>query len=105
MRVNLRALAEAATHDPAKPLLEAAGDLSDYEILHNLVLVATYVPPPKIFKGPDGEEKPFYESDKSLQEHRFQGKVGLVLKIGPTAFVDDGATKFGGTAIERGDWV
>lgn len=105
MRVNLRALAEAATHDPAKPLLEAAGDLSDYEIFHNLVLVATYVPPPKVFKGPKGEDIEFHESDKSLLEHRFQGKVGLVLKIGPTAFVDDGATKFGEMFVERGDWV
>lgn len=105
MRVNLRALAEAATYDPAKPLLDAAGDLSDYEVFHNLVLVATYVPPPKVFKGPNGEDIPFHEADNSLSEHRFQGKVGLVLAFGPNAFEDDGVAKFGGTIISKGDWV
>ena len=101
----MRALAEAATRDPAKPLWEAAGDLSDYDIFHNLVLVATYVPPPKILKGPDGEDIEFYSSDRTLEEERFQGKVGLVLLKGPLAFQDDGGTKFGGKEIRRGDWV
>ena len=105
MRTNLRALAEQAARNPAQPLLEAAGDLSDYEVFHNLVLVATYVPPAKIFKGPNGEDVAFHSSDKSLEENRFQGKVGLVLKVGPTAFQDDGVAKFGGAAIEPGDWV
>ena len=48
MRVNLRELAARADGNPATPLQEAAGDLSDYEIFHNLVLVATYVAPEKI---------------------------------------------------------
>lgn len=105
MRVNLRALAEQATHDPAKPLIDAAGDLSDYEVFHNLVLVATYVPPPKVFKGPDGEDIQFHTSDNTLAEDRFQGKVGLVLKIGPTAFKDDSVAKFGGVDLMPFQWV
>jgi len=105
MRVNLRALAEAATHDPAKPLLEAAGDLSDYEVFHNLVLVATYVTPPRVMKGPNGEDIILHRTDRSQEEDRFQGKVGLVLKCGPIAFSDDGAAKFGGVKVQYGDWV
>lgn len=105
MRVDLRSLAEAARHDPAQPLLDAAGDLSDYEVFHNLVLVATYIPPVKTFKGPNGEDIPFHLSDKSLAEDRFQGKVGLVLKVGPTAFQDDSVAKFGGIMAAPGDWV
>jgi len=105
MKVNLRALAEAAAFDPAKPLWDAAGDLSDYDIFHNLVLVATYIPPPKTFKGPNGEDIPFHSTDKTLAEDRFQGKVGLVLRVGPIAFQDDGAAKFGGVTIKPGDWV
>ena len=105
MRANLRAIAEAAKHDPAEPLLAAAGDLSDYEVFHNLVLVATYVPPPKIMKGPNGEDIEFHSSDRRLDEERFQGKCGLVLKVGPLAFKDDGASKFGGIELKRGDWV
>lgn len=105
MRVNLRQLAEAAVHDPAKPLLEAAGDLSDYEVFHNLVLVATYIAPPKVMKGANGEDVIFHTPDNSMAEDRFQGKVGLVLKVGPTAFKDDSVAKFGGVTLKPGDWV
>ena len=105
MRVNLRQLAEAAAHDPAEPLLAAAGDLSDYEVFHNLVLVATYIAPPKILKGPNGEAIQFHAPDNALSEDRFQGKVGLVLKVGPTAFKDDSVAKFGGVTVKQGDWV
>lgn len=105
MRVNLRQLAEAAAHNPAQPLLDAAGDLSDYEVFHNLVLVATYIPPPKTMKGPNGEAVIFHEADNTQAENRFQGKVGLVLLAGPTAFVDDSVAKFGGVTIKPGDWV
>ncbi len=43
--------------------------------------------------------------DRSLAEDRFQGKVGLVIKKGPLAFVDDGVVKFGGFNVEIGEWV
>ncbi len=105
MRVNLRQLAEAAANDPAEPLLAAAGDLSDYDVFHNLVLVATYMPPPKVMKGPDGENIVFHEPDNAHSENRFQGKVGLVLRVGPTAFQDDSVAKFGGMSIKPGDWI
>ena len=97
MRVNLRAIAQAATHDPKKALLDSAGPLIDYEIFHNYVLVATYIPPEKIGS--------VYVPDRSLAEWQFQGKVGLVLKCGPMAFVDDTTTRFGGASVEPGDWV
>lgn len=105
MKVDLRRLAEAAAFDPAKPLWDAAGDLSDYEVFHNLVLVATYIAPPKVLKGPNGEDIILHQTDRSHEEDRFQGKTGLVLKTGPVAFVDDGVAKFGGVTIKPGDWV
>ncbi len=105
MKVSLRALSEAAAHDPAAPLLEAAGDLSDYEVFHNLVLVATYIAPPRMLKGPNGENIQLHAPDNALAEDRFQGKVGLVLKVGPTAFQDDSVAKFGGVTVKPGDWV
>ena len=105
MRVNLRELADAASHDPAKPLREAAGNLSDYEVFHNLVLVATYIAPAKVMKGPNGENVILYEADSTQAENRFQGKVGLVMKFGPNAFKDDSVAKFGGVEIRPGDWV
>jgi hypothetical protein len=97
MRVNLRAIAQAATHDPKKALLDSAGPLIDYEIFHNLVLVATYIPPEKIGS--------IIVPDRSIAEARFQGKLGLVLKCGPLAFVNDATTHFGGIQVEPGDWV
>ena len=105
MKVDLRRLAEAAAFDPAKPLWDAAGDLSDYEVFHNLVLVATYIAPPKVLKGPGGESIILHQTDKSHEEDRFQGKIGLVLKLGPVAFVDDSVAKFGGVIVQPGDWV
>ena len=105
MKVSLRQLAEAAAHDPAKPLMDAAGDLGDYEVFHNLVLIATSVTPPIIFKGPNGEDVALHRTDNQLAEDRFQGKAHLVLKVGPTAFKDDGVTKFGGVVVKPGDWV
>lgn len=105
MKVALRELAEAASHDPAQALKDAAGDLSDYEVFHNLVLVATYIAPNHVMKGPDGKEVQFYRPDNVLAEDRFQGKAGLVLKVGPVAFQDDSNAKFGGVTIKPGDWV
>ncbi len=105
MRVNLRELADAASTDPAAPLLAAAGDLSDYEVFHNLALVATYVPPPKIIKRDDGTDYVLHEADNTQAENRYQGKIGLVLKVGPTSFLDDSIAKFGGVKIQPGDWV
>ena len=105
MRVDLRSIAQAASFDPKNALIDRAGDLGQYEIFHNFVLVATYVPPIKKMKGPKGEVVEFHLSDKSHMEDRFQGKVGLVLKCGPLAFVDDASVRFGGMVIEPGDWV
>lgn len=105
MRVNLREISEAARADAGKPLWDGAGDLKDYEPFHNRILAATYVPPPRVFKGPNGEDIQFHESDRKLDEHRFQGKVGLVLKVGPLAFKDDSTAKFGGITVKPGDWI
>jgi hypothetical protein len=104
MRANLREIAAAASHDPAKALLDAAGDLSDYEVFHNLVLVATYVAPDRIMKGFE-KIGGLVRTDRNVDEDRFQGKIGLVLKHGPCAFQDDARTRFGGATIKPGDWV
>ena len=98
MRVNLRAIAQAANADPKKALLDSAGPMVDYEVFHNLILVATYVPSEKTKGG-------IILADRSLAENRFQGKMGLVLKCGPLAFKDDSVAKFGGVEVEVGDWV
>lgn len=97
-RAKLREI--AAGEDPKEALLNALGDISGLEIFHNQVLVATYIGPEKTSGG-------IILPDKSLAENRFQGKVGLVLKLGPLAFKDDevNGAFFGGKSLEVGDWV
>jgi hypothetical protein len=105
MRTNLRQIAEAAAHDPAKALRDAAGNLDEIEVFHNLVLAATYIAPPRMMKGPNGEDVPFYSTDRALAEDRFQGKAYLVLQVGPTAFQDAAGVAFGGKNVAPGDWI
>lgn len=106
MRVKLRDIAQAAATDPKQALLDKIGNDLDYvEVFHNLVLVATYIAPPLVFKGPNGELIPFERSDAALREDEFQGSVGLVLKLGPLAFEDCSVAQFGEIKIKAGDWV
>jgi hypothetical protein len=92
MRVALRELAAEA--DPKRALLDALGDMQWYEPFHNLVLIATYIRPEKTTGG-------IYRPDRSLQEDRFQGVCGLVLRLGPMAFVEYGPYRFGPLARGR----
>lgn len=105
MRANLRAIAATANADPRKNLFKAAGALTDYEVFHNLVLVATYIRPPLMMKDAAGKPVEFLFTDTALAEDRFQGKIGMVLKVGPTAFVDGGGRWYGDVTVEPGDWV
>ena len=95
-RAKLRELASA--DDPKQAILNELGDLSGLELFHNQVMVATYIRPERTSGG-------IFLPDKTLAEDRFQGKVGLVVKLGPLAFKDDAIAKFGGVKLEEGDWV
>ncbi len=96
--IKLREIAEQSGSDPKGALLRAVGDYSGFEPMQGLVLVATYIPPEKTKGG-------IYRPDRSLAEDRYQGKVGLVLTMGPVAFQDYGVTKFAGTTAKAGEWV
>lgn len=99
MRAKLREIAAAAQADPKQALIDSMPtSAAQYEVFHNRVLVATYVRPEKTKGG-------IILADRTLIEDRFQGKVGLVIAIGPQAFVDDSAARFGGVAVQTGDWV
>ena len=93
--------------DARTVLVDALGkeNIDQFEPFHNLILIATWVTPPKMMKGPDGTMVKFLLSDKTQQEDRFQGKVGLVLKVGPTAFKGKTPESFGGVTVKPGDWV
>jgi len=97
-RAKLREVAAAAQTDPKQALLDSLGDISGVEIFHSQVLVATYIRPEQTKGG-------IFLPDNALAEDRFQGKVGLVVKLGPKAFVDDNIATFAGVTVQEGDWV
>lgn len=78
----------------------ALGDITT--VMHNLVLVGIYMRGNKIVT-PSGVE--LYVPDSSAKEDQFQGKVGLVLAIGPGAFINDARNDFNGQTLKVGDWI
>jgi len=92
---NTAILAQAS--DPKTALLNAVGDLSDYDLFHNQILVAIYVRPEKTSGG-------IIRPGTNVQEDEYQGKVGLVVKVGPSAFVSE-EEDFMGQMVNVGDWV
>lgn len=68
------------------------------DVFHNQVLIGIWIRPEKTAGG-------VYLTDRQREEDKWQGKVGLVLKKGPMAFVNDARNDFQGQNIEVGDWV
>jgi len=84
--------------DPKQELIENVGDISDIEMFNTQVLVAIYVRPQKTKSG-------IILTDKTIDEDRYQGKVGLILKKGPDAFIDSEGKWFANVSFSVGDWV
>jgi co-chaperonin GroES (HSP10) len=84
--------------DPADELIEKIGYIDDIDVFYNKVLVAVYMRPEKT-------KSKIIMPDQVRDEDKYQGKVGLVLKKGLTAFVDEGAAKFHGQDVKVGDWL
>lgn len=84
--------------DPRQQIWDAVGDLSDWKVFHNGVLIGIYMRPEKTKSG-------IILSDQTRREDEYQGKAGMVLKKGPLAFVSDDNYDFKGQNVEPGDWV
>ena len=84
--------------DPKEKLLQEIGDLSTVEIFNNQLLVAVYLRPEKTKSG-------FYLPDQNRDEDRYQSKVGLLVKAGPSAFQDDTGAWFKDLKINLHDWL
>lgn len=91
------ATAYAHDVDPRDKLLEQLGDLSGVELWHNQVLCAIYVAPEKTKGG-------IIRPASNVDEDRYQGKVGLIVKMGPTAFAKDPKWQWPDD-VGLGDWV
>lgn len=99
MTSAMRAVSEIAeATDPKKAILDKLQEpLKSVDLMENMVLLATYIRPAKTAGG-------VWRPDTNLQEDIYQGKVGLLVKAGPSAFSPDGEYSFKG-APEIGDWV
>ena len=84
--------------DPKETLLKELGDISGMELLNTQVLVAVYIRPEKTKGG-------IIMAQKARDEDRYQSKVGLIIKTGPSAFVDDEGKWFSGLDLKVGDWI
>ena len=82
---------------PKQAHLAALGNFKD-KLLHSQVLVVTYVQPEKTAGG-------IIIPDKSKDEDRYQGTLGLVVAMGPGAFKDDNIAKFHDVKLKIGNWV
>lgn len=103
MKLNVTELSErSADQDFKSMVLKELKPLLDdprFVVLHTDVLVATYVKPRKTAGG-------ILLPEKSVDEDRWQGKVGLVLKLGEGAFKHGAwGNAYEGTVPEVGDYV
>ena len=90
------AVAMLHEEDPREAILKRVGDLSGVEIFGSEILLA-------IYKRPEKTKSGILLVDTTRGEDVHQGKVALVIKMGPFAYVDADGNKF--RDIKEGDWV
>lgn len=91
------------TEDPRNEIYKKVGISKDgvipgFELHGNRILVG-------IYKRPEKTKSGLYLSDPTRDEDKHQGKAGLVLAKGHSAFVSDDEFDFGPDRVEVGDWV
>lgn len=83
---------------PKQELLRTIGDISSVEIFNNQVLVAVYIRPQKTKSG-------IFLTNQTVDEDRYQSKVGLIIKKGKSAFVDESGKWFDGISVDIHEWI
>jgi len=90
----------AHEEDPGHKIFRNAGDLDEIEVFNNQVLVGVYERPENS-RTKTGIVLPYQTTD----EDKFQSKVGVILKMGPSAFHDKNGVWFANATFNVGDWV
>lgn len=101
MPAALKRISAAVDDDPKKAILDRLGDISDVQIAQNEVLIAVYRRPEKSAGG-------IILPESNLNEDKYQGKVGLVLKVGAACRFERQDERTGvtyGIPISVHDWV
>ena len=91
------AIAMKHDEDPATKILRELGNIDHIEVFNDRVLVAIYERPEKTKGG-------LLLTTQTRKEDQFQGKVCLVLKVGPMVNIGDKHNLRGG-ALQPGDWL
>lgn len=100
---NDDSLAEEYAEDPKEFLLSrCALAMENSEYTRDWVVCATYYLP-AFHVMANGQR--IHRAQSTQDEALWQGKVGLIIGMGPLAFKDEGELKFGGQKFEVGDWV
>lgn len=86
--------------NPKQVLLDQIGKVvENLEVLNTQVLVAVYIRPEQTKGG-------LFLAQTARDEDQHQSKVGLILKKGPIAFVEDDKKKwFGDVEFKEHDWI
>ena len=85
--------------DPKKVIIDFLANHADtLDISCDKLLVVTYRRPEKTAGG-------IIMTQSALDEDKFQGKAGLVVKIGSLAFKDDARINHGGFKADLHDWI
>ena len=81
-------------------VLAGIGDIEAITVFGNEILIATYIRP-NVSKGG------IILTDKTVSEDQWQGKVGVVVKQGPLAFVNNDrlGVDFMGQSVNDGDLI
>lgn len=90
------AVAMLHEEDPREALLKRVGDVSDIDVFGKMMLLA-------IYKRPEKTKSGLILADTTRSEDVHQGKVALVIKMGPYCYTDEDGNKF--RDIKVGDWV
>jgi co-chaperonin GroES (HSP10) len=99
MALVSKALQVHHDRDPKEEIMEAVAPyLGDVEPLSAGVLVVVYERPDKTKGG-------IILADRTRTEDLYQGKVGLIVKMGNLAFIEDDNHVWGEAKPKIGDWV
>ena len=83
--------------NPKQAIIDFIGDLSGFEVMADRVLVGIFMRPEKTAGG-------IIRPTANKEEDVWQGKVGLVLKWGPTAFMNPETGDLYEQRVEVGEW-
>jgi hypothetical protein len=106
---NITTLAKLdGPEEQKQQIFKDLGDLAQYELLGEDVLVAVYAESNVLsqVKTHTGEVVKLYGTDNRTTESRYQGKVGLIIKMGPVAWKYHNNGQLNeGIIPSVGDWV